>query len=81
MTKVEELKQAVADLEADLQALGEAKRELDSWYDHDRTRRDGSTRQDAMHEKSGEDARHAVYVAERKVESQKRVIASLANAC
>ena len=81
MTKVEELKQAVAALEDDLQELAKAKRELDSWYDYDRTRRDGSTRQDAMHEQSGEDARHAVYVAERNVEARKRVIASLANAC
>lgn len=81
MTKVDELKRAVADLEADLQVLGEAKRGLDSWYDYDRTRRDGSARQDAMHEQSGEDARHAVYVAERKVEAQKAAIASLVKAC
>ena len=81
MTKVEELKQAVAALEADLFTLGEAKRELDSWRDYDRTRRDGSNRQDAMHEQSGEDARHAVHVAERKVEARKKEIASLADAC
>ena len=81
MTKVDELKQAVVDLEVDLQALGEAKRELDSWHDYDRNRRDGSTRQDAMHEQSGEDARHSVWSAERKVEAQKRLVASLVSAC
>lgn len=81
MTQVEELKRAVSDFEAGLQALNEAKRALDSWHHYDMNRRDGSIRQDAMHEKEGDDLRHAVYSAERTVATLRSAVTSLANDC
>jgi hypothetical protein len=80
MSKMDELKQAVAQLEVDIAELSAAEKELSNWEDHDLHRRDGSGAQDARNEESGRDVRDRVWQAKQKVESQKRLIATLANA-
>ena len=59
------------------QALAEAEKELADWQEYDYRRRDGSTRQDQMHEEEGRRLRDAVYRARQAVEAQKQLIASM----
>lgn len=59
------------------QALAAAEKELADWKDYDYRRRDGSSRQDQMHEEEGRRLRDAVYHARQAVEAQKLVIAKL----
>lgn len=80
MSKVLELKQAVEKLEVDIAELEAAEKELSAWRDYDLHRRDGSAGQDALHEEHGQEVRDRVWQAKRKVESQKKLVSSLANA-
>jgi hypothetical protein len=80
MNKIDALKQAVAKLEADLASLDNAERELSNWEDHDLTRRDGSSAQDARNEEMGRDARMRVRDAKHQVDAQKSAVAALTNA-
>jgi hypothetical protein len=63
----------LAQLEQELEA---ALRALAQWKDHDMNRRDGSTRQDNMHEESGREANDRVRSARNAVEAQKKLIAT-----
>lgn len=80
MSKIDDLKEAVAKLEVDLAALGDAERGLSNWEDHDLNRRDGSGAQDARHEEMGRNASMRVTEAKHKVESQKTLVAALTGA-
>ncbi|MFM9384900.1 hypothetical protein [Pseudomonas sp. UV AK001] len=59
------------------QILAAAEKDLADWRDYDYRRRDGSMRQDQMHEEEGRRMRDAVYHARQAVEAQKLVIAKL----
>lgn len=59
------------------QILAAAEKDLANWHDYDYRRRDGSTRQDQMHEAEGRSLRDAVYHARQAIEAQKLVIAKL----
>ncbi|WPN29899.1 hypothetical protein QMK54_29600 [Pseudomonas sp. P5_109] len=63
------LAQLVQELEAAQQALAQ-------WQDRDMNRRDGSTRQDNMHEEDGREARDRVWSARNAVDAQQKLIAS-----
>lgn len=80
MSKVDELKQAVEQLQVDVADLHAAENELNGWHEHDLRRRDGSTRQDTLHEEHGQELRDSVWHAKRKVESQKGLISTLLSA-
>jgi hypothetical protein len=80
MRKVLELKQAVEQLEVDIAALSAAEKELSDWQNYDLDRRDGSGRQDALHEENGQDARDRVWKAKQTFESQKKLVSTLASA-
>lgn len=77
MSSLAELKQAVAQLEVDHIEFQSAKKELDNWHDYDMRRSDGSTRQDALHEEIGRNAKERVWHANRKFEAQKELISRL----
>lgn len=77
MSKIEELKQAVEKLEVCVTALVDAERDRSNWEDHDLSRRDGSSAQDARHEEMGRTASMRVNEARREVEAQKSVVAAL----
>jgi len=49
--------------------LNDATRELRIWEDHDLTRRDGSQRQDRMHEERGRNLRSRVSSIENQLSS------------
>jgi|GEM_PF-7014136 len=68
---------AIAHLLVLEQALEAAKKALADWQDYDYRRRDGSTRQDLMHEEEGQRLRYAVYHASQAVEAQKLLIAGI----
>jgi hypothetical protein len=80
MSKIEELKDAVHQLEVDVAALTDAMREVEKWRGHDLNRRDGSSAQDERHERMGREARDLVWQARQKVKSQNELIAKLINA-
>lgn len=64
----------LAQLEQELEAAQQA---LSQWRNYDMNRRDGSTRQDNLHEEAGREAKDRVWSAQRAVEAQKQLIASL----
>lgn len=68
---------AVARLLEQEQILAAAEKDLADWKDYDYRRRDGSMRQDQMHEEEGQRLRDAVYHARQTVEAQKQAIAKL----
>jgi hypothetical protein len=80
MSKIEELKYAVHQLEVDVAALTDAMREVENWRGHDLNRRDGSSAQDERHARRGEDASELVWQARQKVKLQNELIAKLTNA-
>lgn len=80
MRKILELKQAVAQLEVDVAVLSTAEKALSDWQRHGLERRDGSDSQDALHEEQGQNVRARLWQAKRQVESQKKLVASLASA-
>lgn len=59
------------------QILAAAEKDLADWQDYDYRRRDGSTRQDQMHDERGQRLRAAVNHARQAIEAQKLVIAKL----
>lgn len=80
MSKIDELKGAVNQLEVDVAELTDAEKAEEQWSHLDLTRRDGSGAQDERHESSGEKARERVWRAKQKVNTQKELIANLTNA-
>ena len=80
MDKMNELKQAVETLEACVTELRAAESEESSWLQQDLNRRDGSARQDALHEEFGQDARERVWQAKQKLAAQKKLVSELTKA-
>ena len=80
MSKILELKDAIHQLEDDVAALANAKRELENWKEQDRHRRDGSSAQDERHERMGREASERVWQAEQKIHSQKDLIVKITHA-
>lgn len=74
MSDTPEKQTAIAHLMELEQALVSAETALTDWYRYDSTRRDGSTRQDNMHEEEGRNCESAVSRAKRAVETQKQLI-------
>lgn len=79
MNKIVELKDAVQQLEVDVAALKDAEQGEAEWTRHDLNRRDGSGAQDERHDRMGREARERVWRAKQKVNTQKALIANLAN--
>jgi hypothetical protein len=59
-----------------VQELEVAQQALAQWQGRDMNRRDGSTRQDNMHEEGGREARDRVWSARNAVDAQQTLIAS-----
>jgi hypothetical protein len=79
MSKIVELKSAVNQLEVDIAELTDAENAEAQWSHQDQNRRDGSGAQDERHDRMGRDARDRVWRAKQKVNTQKTLIANLAN--
>ena len=79
MKKIEELKNAVNQLEVDVAALKDAEQAVKNWQYGDLHRQDGSSAQDARHERMGREAHERVSQASQKVCLQKALIAKLTN--
>lgn len=67
---------ALAKLAQLMQELEAAQQALAQWQDRDMNRRDGSTRQDNMHEEGGREARDRVWSARNALDAQQKLIAS-----
>jgi hypothetical protein len=67
---------ALARLAQLVQELEAAEGALAQWQDRDLNRRDGSTRQDNMHEEIGRASRDRVWSARNAVDAQQKLIAS-----
>lgn len=80
MSKIDDLKEAVAKLEVDLAALSDAERDLSNWEEQDLKPRDRSSAQDARHEEMGRNASMRVRDGKHKVDSQKALVAVLTSA-
>ena len=80
MSKIDDLKQAIAKLELDLAELSDAERHLSYWQDHDLNRRDGSSAQDARNEEIGRNANTRIRDAKHTVKSQKALVKALTTA-
>ncbi len=80
MSKIDDLKQAVAKLEVDVAALSDAERDLSNWEDQDLNRRDDSSAQDARHEEMGRNESMRVREENHKIESQKALVVALTSA-
>lgn len=77
MTDSPEKQAAIARLLELEQDLVSAEKALKDWYAYDMNRRDGSTRQDNMHEEEGRNCNSAVWGAKNAVEAQKRLISDM----
>ena len=75
-----ELKNAVDQLEVDLDELTKAEQAKEQWRHQDLSRRDGSWAQDERHDRMGQEADDRVRQAKQKVNAQKERFINLVNA-
>lgn len=78
MSNIQELKVARNELTPKMDELIDAAEALARWHDTDRSRRDGSDRQDKLHADIESDAKGRVWHAKQAVEGQLTLVSRLA---